>query len=139
MAESLTAHELAVAAGIDPVTAARYCVRFAEHLIPADPPDPDRWAPISVALLQIIHELDQAGYSETEIDAKLREDGAEPPPTDAAPPPATQPADATKPPDAEITIEERVETLRGEIKARPLPPVEPPKADRWWRRFGRRG
>ncbi|HZS02444.1 MAG TPA: hypothetical protein VFE37_27260 [Chloroflexota bacterium] len=126
MDESLTVPELAQAAGLDEQTAAHYCDRFAEHLIPAEPPAPGRWAPISVALLQIIDKLRRAGCSDAEIAAQLR---GEPEPSQPTPGEGAGPSlESARPQD-------RIAALREAIQQRPLPSDKASPPGPWWRRW----
>ena len=119
--EALTIEQLAAGADLDLMTAYTYCHDFASHLVPAGP---GRWAPISVALLQIIHGLVQAGYSTEAIQHEL----------DAATP-SSEPATGGFVP-SDVT--ERLTTLREEFKQRPLPAEDDTQRRPWWQRWMRR-
>ena len=118
--EALTLEQLAEAAGIELMAAYTYCHDFPGHLITVAR---EKWAPISVAMLQIIHALVQAGYDADQIERELA--AASPPPD----PPQTpyMPSDVT----------ERLEELRDELRQRP-PASEDTRERPWWQRLVRR-
>jgi hypothetical protein len=118
--EALTLEQLAEAAGIELMAAYTYCHDFPDHLITVAP---GKWAPITVAMLQIIHAQVQAGYSAAEIKREL----------DAATPPATEPPAPYMPSD----VTERLGNLRDELRQRP-PASEDTQERPWWQRWVRR-
>src|SRR3954447_24418705 len=112
--EGLTLPQLAAAAGLPLATTASYCETFADQLLPVDP---EHWAPIDAALLQIIHSLAETGSSTEAIRREL--DGA-------APPPAQSPYDVD-------AITERLTEIRAVVKQQPLPSENTPEQSVWWR------
>ena len=119
--EALTLEQLAEAAGIELMAAYTYCHDFPDHLLSVAP---GKWAPISVAMLQIIHAQEQAGYSTEQIKRELEA--------------ATPPANPSETPYMPSDVTEQLGDLRDELRRRPSPRREGTPERPWWQRWVRR-
>jgi hypothetical protein len=114
MCRLLTRQQLAEATGLEMATTEQYCRRFAPYLEAQGSGLTKCWEPISIATLQIIHSLYQAGSTTTEIRRLLEAAVADLPAAVASAPPKDTAAES-----AEITA--RFTRLRSELRAAGCP------------------